>query len=742
MRDSSAGGHRTIGKLMPDESVIVPMNTASRNLITGLLVAFLLVPLTAFLLPGEASLVTSPDTERRLEPKPEHRFASRLATRFINGYHYHRRDLDQDMSGRIFDQYLRLLDPNRIYFTASDIADLERYRAYLGDALKTADLDPAFDMFERYQRRVAQRIEHARGLLEQGFDFTLDEEYQFDRSEAAWAADVAELDDIWRQRIKNDWLRLRLADQDDEAIVKTLDERYGNLGRRIAEFNSEDVFQFFMNAYTRSIEPHSAYMSPRSVDNFEISMRLSLDGIGAMLQRETEYTTVMEVVPGGPADLDGRLQPGDRIIGVAQGDEDMVDVVGWRLDDVVSLIRGERDTVVRLEVLPAENALSGPATVIDIVRNVVRLEEQAAQRDMIELPHGDQVRRIGIIRVPVFYVDFQGRARNEPNYRSSTRDVRRLINELTEEGMDGLVIDLRGNGGGALIEATTMTGLFIDEGPVVQVRDSRGRVTLEQDREPGMAWEGPLAVLVDRRSASASEIFAGAIQDYGRGVILGEPTFGKGTVQNLIDLDDLSRTENARLGQIKLTMAQFYRVAGGSTQAKGVVPDITLPTAGDPAEFGESALEFALPWGEIDPADFRPMADLSGLIDLAAERHRERLDSEQDLLDLLAEIAEWEQARDRTAVSLNESVRRAEMEESEARRSERFARGRPGHADLSAPDGSLDEGDEGDEEVSADQDLYLTESARILADLIDLDRETHLLAHRTEIGLPRTITIE
>ena len=707
------------------------MNMNSRRLLTALFASVLLLPAALFLMPGSATLLDQSAAETRLEPRPEHRFASRLATRFISGYHYHRTDLDADMSSRIFDQYLRLLDPNRVYFTAEDIADLERYRPHLSDALKTADLEPAFVMFELYQRRVAQRVNHARSLLEHGFDFTLDEDYRFDRTEAPWAVDREELNEIWRQRVKNDWLRLRLAGQEDEAIVTTLNDRYRNLGRRIAEFNSEDVFQFFMNAYTRSIEPHSAFMSPRSVDNFEISMRLSLDGIGAMLQRETEYTTVMEIVTGGPADLDGRLQPGDRIIGVAQGDEDMVDVVGWRLDDVVSLIRGERETVVRLEVLPAESALSGPSKIIDIVRNQVRLEEQAAQSELIEIPNGDDPRRIGVIRVPVFYVDFQGRARNEPNYRSSTRDVRRLINELKEDDIDGLVIDLRGNGGGALVEATTMTGLFIDEGPVVQVRDSRGRVSLEEDREPGMAWEGPLAVLVDRRSASASEIFAGAIQDYGRGVILGEPTFGKGTVQNLIDLDDLSRSQDARLGQIKLTMAQFYRVAGGSTQARGVVPDIVLPTPGDPADFGESALDFALPWGEIDPADFRPMADLSGLIDVARDRHLARLETEPELQQLLEEIAEWETMQGRTTISLNEAVRRAEMEESESRRQARFTRHGSGHDVVNGPDRSLEE----DEDAGSDHDLFLNESARILSDLIELDREGHRLAHRTELKL-------
>jgi carboxyl-terminal processing protease len=703
------------------------------------LVALVSVPaMMGWLTPTPVPAAISDEPATSLSAEPHHHYASRLASRFITSYHYHRQELDDDMSSRIFDQYLRQLDPNRSFFTAADVRDMERYRDYLSDAIRQADLEPAFEMFNRYARRVDERIGHALTLLDEGFDFTVDEEYRFDRREADWAEDRAVLDEIWRKRVKNDWLRLRLADQEDEDIVETLTERYTGLKRRVREFNSEDVFSLFMNAFTRSVEPHSAYMSPRRSEDFEISMRLSLDGIGAMLQRETEYTTIMEIVPGGPADLDGRLQPGDRIIAVGQGEDgEMVDVVGWRLDHVVDLIRGERGTVVRLEVLPSETGLGGPSTNIEITRNEVKLEEQAASKELIELPVGDKIRRIGIVRVPVFYVDFQGRARNEPNYRSSTRDVRRLINELKAEGIDGLVVDLRGNGGGALVEATTMTGLFIDTGPVVQVRDSRGQVSLEQDREPGMAWEGPLGVLVDRRSASASEIFAAAIQDYGRGVVIGEPTFGKGTVQNLIDLDNMSRSEDARLGQIKLTMAQFYRIAGGSTQAKGVVPDIVLPSAGDPEDWGESALEFAMPWAEIEPTDYRRYADLSGLVELARHRHEQRLESDEELKELLADVAEWEKHADRETVSLNEAIRREEMEEAEARRASRYARG-----GRSPEEGLLEDGvaavdvDDDDEDEKADKsDLILTESARILSDLIEFDQETHLMAHR-DSGLP------
>ena len=718
------------------------MNINSIRLFLVSLLAVLVVPALLLQQPaGQASAAA--ETAVSLSPEPKHRFASRLASRFMTSYHYRSPELDTAFSRRVFDQYLTVLDPNRMYFTSADIEALSEYSDYMADAVRTADLEPAYEIFNRYVQRSDERIAHALKLLEEGFDFSVDEDYQFDRSEEPWAMSAEELDELWRKRVKNDWLRLKLADQSDEEIVETLSERYENLRRRIHEFNSEEVFSFFMNAFTRSIEPHSAYMSPRTSENFEISMRLSLEGIGAMLQRETEYTTVMEIVPGGPADLDGRLQSGDRIVGVGQGDDgEIVDVVGWRLDDVVDKIRGERDTVVRLEVLPADTGLSGPSKVIRIVRNEVKLEEQAASSEVIELPAGEDTRRIGVIRVPVFYVDFEGRSRNEPNYRSSTRDVRKLINELKGQDIDGLIVDLRGNGGGALVEATTMTGLFIDTGPVVQVRDSRGKVELKTDNEPGMAWEGPLGVLVDRRSASASEIFAAAIQDYGRGVIIGEPTFGKGTVQNLINLDNMARSEDTQLGQLKLTMAQFYRVVGGSTQNKGVIPDIRLPTAGDPDEYGESALDFAMPWAQIDPTEYEPVADLEPLIDLARHRHEMRLESDEELVALVEDLAEWEADSHRESISLLESERRQEMEEAEARRAERFGadddmamaddagQNDSGSAADAGEEGSAEGEDASDEsDPEEDEDLYLEETARILSDLIDLDQE-RLLAHR------------
>jgi len=670
-----------------------------------------------------------------LAPTTAQRITTRLASRFLTTYHYEGKELDDDLSATILDQYLDLLDPNRMYFLAGDIEQLQRFRTRLDDALKSARIEPAYEIFSIYRQRVDERIEYARELLQGEFDFTVDEQYQFDRSDEDWVASRAELDEIWRKRVKNDWLGLKLAEREVDDIRETLDGRYKTIRKRVMDFNSEDVFQFFMNGYASSIEPHSSYMSPRLAENFEISMKLSLDGIGALLSSQNEYVEVAEIVPGGPADLDGRLQAGDRIIGVAQGADDVVDVVGWRLDDVVDLIRGERETLVRLEVLPAETGIKGPSEIIDIVRNEVKLEEQAAQASVEEIETETGTRKIGVIDVPVFYVDFQGRARNEPNYRSSTRDVRRLVNELRAEDIDGLVIDLRGNGGGALVEAVTMTGLFIDTGPVVQVRDSNGRVKIESDREPGMAWDGPLAVLVNRSSASASEIFAAAIQDYGRGVIIGEPTFGKGTVQNLFNLDNYLTADDNKLGQVKLTMAKFFRIDGGSTQLRGVTPDVLLPSYGLPEKYGESSLDYAMAWSHIDKTDYQPIADLAPLIPLAQERHIARRESDPELQTLIDDLEHFEQLDERVTVSLLESERVREMEENEQRRKRRFA-----HAgmDIDENDGadpaalddattSGEEAAESEEEEQQDRDLLKYEGARILADLIDLDQEQHRL---------------
>jgi len=691
---------------------------------------------------------TQPTEQVLFKPNLEQRLRSNLTTKFLSNWHYKDTRLDDELSVKIFDRYLDLLDPNFTFFLASDIETFAPYRLHLDDALVHSNPAPAYEMFNVYVGRVQERVKFAREQLKTPMDFTIDESYAWDRSETKWAKTEAELDEFWRQRVKNDFLRLRLAGKEDEAIIETLDDRYENLDRRITELNSDDVFQFFMNAFAQSIEPHTAYMSPRSSENFEISMRLSLEGIGALLGRENEYTSIARVVPGGPADKEGNLKAGDKVTAVGQGhDGKMVDVVGWRVDDVVELIRGAKHTVVLLEVLHEDTGVDGPTEIIEIVRDEVKLEEQAAKSSIIEIPgEGEEMVKVGVIDLPVFYLDFNGRAKNLPDYRSSTRDVRKLINEMKAEGVKGLIVDLRNNGGGSLLEATTLTGLFIDEGPVVQVRNSSGRISTEEDTDPGMAWEGPLAVLVNRYSASASEIFAAAIQDYGRGLIIGETTFGKGTVQNLVDLDDYAPSgDSGKMGQLKITMAQFFRVNGGSTQNRGVEPDIHFPSAGDPEDYGERSLDNALPWTSIDSASFKREGDLDRMVAVADFRYQGRVTDNQEFGWLLSDVEEFNLNKDKKEISLLETSRREEKEEDEAKRKARKeARDDNGPlleesdalADVGEPIEATVDDDEGiiidDEEDEEDDrpDLLLRESALIVGDMIELGSDEPTLARQ------------
>lgn len=673
-----------------------------------------------------------------LQPTMEQRFTTNLATKLLTNWHYKDTRLDDELSSRILDSYIEMLDPNRSYFLATDIRQFEPLRTELDNALQHNELQPAFDVYNVYLERVHERANYALARLDEPFDFTLDETYQYDRSEADWLETPEELDDYWRKRVKNDYLRLKLANKEHDEIIDLLRTRYENLDRRVTELESDDIFNFFMNAFALAIEPHTAYLSPRGSDNFEISMKLSLEGIGALLGRESEYTSIARVVPGGPADQDGRLKAGDRVVSVGQGAEGkMVDVVGWRVDDVVDLIRGPKDTVVRLEVLPEDVGVEGPSKVIDIVRNEVKLEEQAASSRIIEVPlDGGEIMKVGVIDLPVFYLDFNGRARNLPDYRSSTRDVARIIDELRAEGVEGLIMDLRNNGGGSLLEATTLTGLFIDEGPVVQVRNGSGRVSTEEDTDPGMAWDGPLAVLVNRYSASASEIFAAAIQDYERGVIIGEPTFGKGTVQSLLDLDEYGLSDHPRMGQLKITQAQFFRVNGGSTQNRGVVPDIRFPSAGDPEDYGESALPNALPWTEIDPAPYKPVDDLDQLVAVADFQFRGRVKDDQEFGWLMEDIEEFNASSEDRSVSLLETARREEMDAKKARREARKNGTGPLVEDLDPlavvddVEEAIDEATESEEASDEEElpDLMLRESARIVADMVRLGADGQLLA--------------
>ena len=664
-----------------------------------------------------------------IEPGVEHRRATRLITHFLANYHYKKTPLSDELSEKIFERYVDSLDPTRSYFLASDIEEFAPHKSRLDDYLRQADLVPIFELFKRYRVRLEERVQFAKSLLDYPFSFERDESFVFKRDDAPWPADVNAVNEIWRKRVKNDVLSLRLAGKESEDIAETLSKRYEGLARRTAQLAGEDVFQMFINAYTTTIDPHTAYFSPRTSENFKIRMSLSLEGIGAVLQSEDEYTVVRQVVAGGPAAKSDQLHSDDRIVGVGQHEEDIVNVIGWRLDDVVDLIRGPKGSIVRLEVLPKAVGPDGPAEVITLTRNTIKLEEQAAKSSIIEIPADrSPMNKIGVIDLPAFYMDFDARARGDSDYRSTTRDVRKLLQELIADNVDGIIVDLRSNGGGSLTEATELTGLFIDKGPVVQVRNSQGRVQLEQDTKSGVAYAGPLAVLVDRNSASASEIFAGAVQDYKRGLIIGEPTFGKGTVQHLVDLNRYDRSMDGQLGQLKATIAQFFRVEGASTQHKGVVPDIVFPTAKHSNDHGERALDNALPWDRIDAARFVPAnGSIRSIADIK-QRHESRISADNAFAALLEQEMAVSEAEEKVALSLVESVRKAELEkaktEQRARQNRiRLARGLPPLDDETDVDEEAEEpaeNDEADEEESKALDIVLREAANVLADFISI----------------------
>lgn len=640
-----------------------------------------------------------------------------IVTKVLDKFHYRQVPLDDAMSVKIFDRYLESLDPNRSFFTRKDIEGFEGYKTRLDDALRAGDLDPAFKIFQVFRKRVEDRSAYALKLLKAPFDFTVNEHYEFDREKARWAKDKAALDELWRKRVKNDALSLRLAGKKDDEIRETLRKRYEGLDRRTRQFTAEDVFQTFVNAYTLSIEPHTAYMSPRTSENFDISMRLSLEGIGAVLRGESEYTLVQKTVPGGPAALSGQLHAGDKIVGVAQGEGgEMQDVVGWRLQEVVDLIRGPKGSVVRLQVTP--KGTEGPVREVRLVRNEIKLEDQAAQKSIIE---GTDGVRIGVIRIPGFYRDFRGQAEGAEEFRSTTRDVKRLLTELKGAGVDGIVIDLRHNGGGSLTEATELTSLFIGGGPVVQIKDSSGRVEVEKG-DGGAVYNGPLAVLVDRDSASASEIFAGAIQDYRRGIVLGEPTFGKGTVQTLVDLNRFIDSDED-YGRLRLTMAQFFRVSGGSTQHRGVVPDIVFPTVRTGDDHGERSLDNALPWASIPAADFKPVS-ANGVADII-DRHQARVARDPGFTYLEKRDTEIQAQRDQKTVSLLESERRRDFErhqqaQLDARNQYRKTRGLPLLTRKQVEEQEEIDPEEDDEEGVSK--ILVEESARVLTDYVSAHR--------------------
>jgi len=657
-----------------------------------------------------------------LVPTHRQQKATLAVNQALEHFHYRKIALDNRFAEQIFEKYLEALDPNRSFFLQRDFDRFKRSVHHLDDDLSQGRLDFAFEIFRLYRQRVDERIRFALSQLDAGFDFNRRESYRFDRSEAKRAKVRAELDEIWRKRVKNDWLGLRLSKKKERKIPELLRKRYEGILRRIRQFDSDEVFQIFLNAYTRSLEPHTSYMSPSTSENFDISMRLSLEGIGAVLRGENEYTVVQRTIPGGPAQQSGLIHGGDHIVGVAQGVNGMMeDVIGWRLQNVVEKIRGPKGTVVRLQILPKTAGSDGTTREISITRNEIRLEDQAAKSYVIRNLDNAPAIRVGVIEIPAFYRDFRSASRGNKEFRSTTRDVRGLIRKLERQGVNGIVVDLRGNGGGSLTEATALTGLFIDEGPIVQVKDSFGDVEVEMDPDPGIIYLGPLAVLVDRDSASASEIFAGAIQDYGRGIIIGEPTFGKGTVQTLMDLDRFVPNYKENFGRLRLTMAEFFRISGGSTQLRGVEPDITFPTALDFGDHGERALDNPLPWDRIGPADYA-RASLIEHIGKLRRRSGKRIRRDPGFKMLIAREQMLRELDDRTVVSLRERDRWIESKRRERVLKDQrnaFLRARG----IEPVDENADDVDqnalEKQQEVIAR--IQTREAARILADAIRLD---------------------
>ena len=649
--------------------------------------------------------------------------------------HYAKLKYDDRLSSQHLDGYIDSLDRSKMFFIESDIEEFEQYRTVMDDQLPSGKLDAGYVIFNRFQQRLEDRLQSLMDTLPEfvaGLDFTRDEKYTLDADGRWWAKTPEELNERWRKQVKNEVLRLKLTEKEEAEIVPTLTKRYTNQLKRVKQYQSQDVFQIYANALTELYDPHTNYFSPRRSENFNINMSLSLEGIGAVLQIEDDYTKVARLVAKGPADKQGELHPSDRIVGVGQGvDGELEDVIGWRLDEVVELIRGPKDSTVRLEVIPAKSKSTDQRKIITIVRNKVKLEEQSAQKKVLEIPSGDDTKKIGVIDIPAFYIDFDAMRRGEKNYKSTTRDVKKLLEQLQKEGVDGIVIDLRNNGGGSLQEANELTGLFIEYGPTVQIRHSSRRVWRDGKRLKSPYYEGPLVVLVNRLSASASEIFAGAIQDYQRGIIVGDRSFGKGTVQTLIPLTE---------GQLKITESKFYRISGESTQHRGVVPDVAFPTLYDTEEIGESALDHALNWDQINPVRHRRYNDLSTVLPTVNSQFHERSARNPDFIYLEDQVALAQQTREITELPLNEKARIALRENQEQKalvieNKRRKAKGEELLTSLEEED--EEELEEQEEEVSESletvdaeeedesEDVLLTEAGNVLVDVLILKKERY-----------------
>ena len=690
-----------------------------------------------------------------LKPEPYQKETSRWLVRLLEQLHYKPVKLNDEFSSKIFDNYLETLDPNKVYFYTKDIEGFQMYRNQVDDAIKTGDVELAFNIFTLYVQRIQERTDFALNILNKGFDFSIDEEYYWDRGDLDSIDDEKEMNDLWRKRVKNDYLNLKMAGKEEAKIKDILAKRYQRISKRVSESNNEDVFQYFINSYATLIEPHTSYLAPRTSANFKINMSLSLQGIGALLGIEDDHVSIKKVIKGGPAEKQGDLKRGDKIVAVGQGASGtFIDVVGWRVDDVVEKIRGDKGTMVRLSVIGEDDIIGSKPHTILITRDKVKLEEQAAQHQLLKVDSGINERKVGVINLPAFYLDFEAKSRGEKDYRSTTRDVKKILEKFNTEGVEALVMDLRNNGGGSLIEARDLTGLFIDKGPVVQIKNSRGSISVDRDTDKTTSWDKPLVILTNRASASASEIFAAALQDYGRAVVVGERSFGKGTVQSLIPLNSYASNNEHAMGQLKLTLSQFFRINGGSTQNRGVIPDIRFPERAGTDSYGESEYENALPWTSIKRSSYDMQGDLTSEIPQLRKFYKKRELLNPEFSFIKEDYNYYNDLKDDKTISLSEQVRKAETKKQEERKINRKTKRE------SIVEGDLDplivavnvvynsENDSDEEEIDTndedelentknnskpDGDFVLMEAARIVADLIKLKHEKLLANTHSEI---------
>ena len=672
-----------------------------------------------------------------LQPLPQQIEAAHLAVKVLSHENYEHLPLDENLSAAIFEHYLKALDPDKSIFLQSDIDQFADVRPRLGDVLLNDDLHIPFAIFNLRQQRIAEHLTYARSLLKHGFDFHEKDSYQPDRKNAARPTTEEEMHNLWRKRVKNDWLRLELAGKEAKSIVDILDRRYDNSLKSISKVKSEDVFQTLMDAFALAYDPHTDYFGVRATEAFDISMKLSLVGIGAELQFRDDYITIVHLLPGSPAALSGKLKAGDRILGVGQGETGpLSDVIGARVDDAVALIRGPENSVVRLDVLPAQAGPDGSHLLISLGRKKISLEKRAAKKSTLTLQDGVATHHIGVITLPTFYRDFSAQKSGDNDFKSAARDVSRILEEFKKEHVEAVLLDLRNNGGGSVEEAIELTGLFVDQGPVVQLLDSRNRVTVRNIMIGGSAaWTGPLGVLINHASASASEIFAAAIQDYGRGIVIGETSFGKGTTQTIVNLDRIAKNDKAEFGEIKLTNSRSFRINGDGLQLRGVTPDIALPMLTDAENFGESNFDNPLPWRYILHANYNSMGDFSHIVPILVADHNARISKDKAFQNLLEDIAEFKLRRKKNLISLNEAERSQERDALAAREKlreqvkatgkgsadpGRQSGGRPARQDdgLQPSERSLVTDPEPDN--SNDKDVLLTEAAHILNDEISI----------------------